>query len=273
MTNRLVRVFDSATRSSIPMEHVDLGGEQRFAPAVVPVGPDGGPAHVVVDAMPAGQGGSAGLTDAQLRATPVPVTGAFYPGVQPVSGPVTDAQLRASPVPVAGPLTDAQVRATPLPVSGPLTDAQLRAGAVPVSLASIPLPGGAASEATLAALLAKLLGPATLAATATGVAAAALTLTLPAVPGQFHRLALLEVVMYATAARTGAAAPVVVTTTNLPGNLAFTLETAQAIGTRVVERIAPAVPLRAAAAGVATTVVCPAVAGVLWRASAWYDAA
>lgn len=51
----------------------------------------------------------------------------------------------------------------PLPVSlpgsvavtGPLTDTQLRAAAVPVSLASAPLPSGAATEATLAALNAK----------------------------------------------------------------------------------------------------------------------
>lgn len=37
-----------------------------------------------------------------------------------------------------------------LSVSGPLTDAQLRATAVPVSAASLPLPSGAATEATLA---------------------------------------------------------------------------------------------------------------------------
>lgn len=53
-----------------------------------------------------------GLTDAQLRATAVPV-----------SGPVTDTQLRATPVPVSGTVT----------ASGPLTDAQLRATAVPIS--------------------------------------------------------------------------------------------------------------------------------------------
>lgn len=53
---------------------------------------------------------------------------------------LTDAQLRASAVPVSGPLTDAQLRATPVPVSGtvtatgPLTDAQLRASAVPVDV-------------------------------------------------------------------------------------------------------------------------------------------
>jgi len=48
-------------------------------------------------------------------------------------------------------LTDAELRASPVPVSGPLTDAELRASAVPVSLGSVPLPTGAATEATLAA--------------------------------------------------------------------------------------------------------------------------
>jgi hypothetical protein len=53
---------------------------------------------------------------------------------------LTDAELRATPVPVSGTVT----------ASGPLTDAQLRAAAVPVSAASLPLPAGAATEATLA---------------------------------------------------------------------------------------------------------------------------
>lgn len=75
--------------------------------------------------------------------------------------PLTDTQLRAAAVPVSGPLTDAQLRAAAVPVTGtfwqatqpvsiagtvnvsngqtqPLTDAQLRAAAVPVSIATIP---------------------------------------------------------------------------------------------------------------------------------------
>ena len=62
------------------------------------------------------------LTDAELRASAVPV-----------SGPVTDAQLRASAVPVSGPVTDAQLRASAVPVSGPVTDAQLRESPLQVS--------------------------------------------------------------------------------------------------------------------------------------------
>lgn len=101
-----------------------------------------------------------GLTDAQLRATPVPVSGAVtvsdgsgpltvdgtvaVSGSVAVTGPVTDTQLRATPVPVSGsvtvsdgsgPLTiDGTVAVSgSVAVTGPLTDTQLRATAVPVS--------------------------------------------------------------------------------------------------------------------------------------------
>lgn len=52
-------------------------------------------------------------------------------------------------------LTNTELRATAVPVSGPLTDAQLRATPVPVSSASLPLPSGAATEATLATRVAE----------------------------------------------------------------------------------------------------------------------
>ncbi len=93
-----------------------------------------------------------GLTDTQLRASAVPVSGTVgVSGAVAVTGPLTDTQLRAVAVPVSGtvgvsgsvavtgPVTDTQLRATPVPVSGtvavtgPLTDTQLRAVAVPVS--------------------------------------------------------------------------------------------------------------------------------------------
>jgi len=57
---------------------------------------------------------------------------------------LTDTELRATALPVSGPLTDTQIRATALPVSGtvtisnqltqPLTDTQIRATALPVSV-------------------------------------------------------------------------------------------------------------------------------------------
>lgn len=54
----------------------------------------------------------------------------------PVTGPLTDAQLRATPVPVSGTVA-----------TGGLTDTELRATPVPVSAASLPLPSGAATSA------------------------------------------------------------------------------------------------------------------------------
>lgn len=59
------------------------------------------------------------LTDTQLRATPVPVSGTFYQATQPVSGPLTNAELRAADVPVS--------IANPVAVTGPLTNAQFTA--------------------------------------------------------------------------------------------------------------------------------------------------
>lgn len=56
-------------------------------------------------------------------ASAVPVTGTFFQATQPVSGPLTDTQLRATAVPISGTVT----------ASGPLTDGQLRATAVPIS--------------------------------------------------------------------------------------------------------------------------------------------
>lgn len=122
------------------------------------------------------------LTDAQLRASPVPVSGTVS------TGGLTDAQLRASAVPVSaaslplptgaataanqateiaslssidskltspltvtGPLTDTQLRATPVPVSGTVT-ANAGSGTFAISAASLPLPSGAATEATLSSL-------------------------------------------------------------------------------------------------------------------------
>lgn len=72
------------------------------------------------------------LTDAQLRATPVPISGSIT-----TSG-LSDTELRATPVPISGALTDSQLRATAVPISGALTDTELRATALPVSSGQLP---------------------------------------------------------------------------------------------------------------------------------------
>lgn len=110
------------------------------------------------------------LTDAQLRAAAVPISGAVsvsnLPATQPVSGTVT----------ATGPLTDTQLRATPIHVAvdsatiAALTDGTQRVGGTvlvdgsgvtqpvsgtffqatqPISAALLPLPAGAATDATL----------------------------------------------------------------------------------------------------------------------------
>lgn len=94
--------------------------------------------------------------EALIAATNAAIAGAtYYPVTQPVSGTVG----------VSGSVA----------VTGPLTDAQLRAAAVPMSAAALPLPAGAATETTLAALLAKIIAaPATAAKQDSIIAALAL---------------------------------------------------------------------------------------------------
>jgi len=105
------------------------------------------------------------LTDTQLRAAAVPVSGTFWQATQPVSGTVGVSNFPATQAvtgtfwqatqPVSGPLTDAELRTSPVSVAGTFWQATQ-----PVSAASLPLPTGAATEATLSAASGKL--PATL---------------------------------------------------------------------------------------------------------------
>ena len=110
----------------------------------------------------------------------------------------------------------------------------------------------------------------TLAVTTTAAAGTAVTLTIPAVVGQFHYITSLDIKLYSAAARVGAAAPTVVTTTNLPGAIAFTFSTAGAIGTIDIQDLIRTTPLRSSALNTATTVVCPIAAGGIWRITATY---
>ena len=78
------------------------------------------------------------LTDTQLRATALPVSGTFWQATQPISGSVSITGTQT----VTGPLTDTQLRASAVPVSGTFFQATQ-----PVSAASLPLPSGAATSA------------------------------------------------------------------------------------------------------------------------------
>lgn len=219
-------------RTSAAIAADKVGGE-LFQRVKLTHGAEGAASNVTTDTpLPVilvgggGGGSSDALSDSQLRASPVPVSGTFYPPVQPISAtalplpsgaaseatlallrtaveaiktaaealntktavvntgaiagtvaldgftlaaletinaatglaqPLTDTQLRASPVPVAVEFPATQPVSGTISVSNPgLTDAQLRAEAVPVSAAALPLPAGAATQTTLAAVEAKL---------------------------------------------------------------------------------------------------------------------
>jgi hypothetical protein len=108
--------------------------------------------------------------------------------------------------------------------------------------------------------------------TATGAAAAAVTLTLPA-PGAGLRqyVSYVSVARFASALLTAGAAPVVVTTTNLPGALAFSFP-ADAAAQGTIDRLREdfAYPIGASAQNANVTLVCPGTTGVIWRATAGY---
>jgi len=110
-----------------------------------------------------------------------------------------------------------------------------------------------------------------LAVTATAATGVATTLTIPAVVAQFHYITSLEIRLYSTAARVGAATPILVSTTNIPGAIAYTFETAGAVGTNTpIQGYNLALPLKSSTLNTATTIVAPAVVGGIWRITATY---
>lgn len=92
------------SENDVKVRYVDQS-DGTYALKVATTGGGGGGGNV--NATIVDYGTYPGLTDAQLRATSLPV-----------SGPLTDVQLRATPVPISGALTNTELRATPVPVSG-----------------------------------------------------------------------------------------------------------------------------------------------------------
>jgi hypothetical protein len=108
--------------------------------------------------------------------------------------------------------------------------------------------------------------------TTVGAAGAAVTLTVPTAPnGMRNYITYLAINRFASTALTAAAAPVTVTTTNIAGALAFSVP-AEAAAQGTIDRWREdfAWPLASNATGTATTFVCPATTGVIWRATAAY---
>src|ERR1035437_1413217 len=116
--------------------------------------------------------------------------------------------------------------------------------------------------------------PSALAGTALSAAAPTVTATLPAVTGQFHYITSISITRSCTAALTGTLV-LAVTTTNLPGSLAWTMGNACVAGStnQDLEMSFPN-PIKSSVAGTATTFVAPAGgAAVLYRLTVTYYAA
>lgn len=108
--------------------------------------------------------------------------------------------------------------------------------------------------------------------TTVGTAGAATTLTLAAPgAGLRHYLTYLSINRFATALLTAAATPVTVTTTNLPGTLAFSFA-AEALPQGQLDRWREdfAFPIASAAQNTNTTIVGPATTNVIWRITAGF---
>jgi hypothetical protein len=108
--------------------------------------------------------------------------------------------------------------------------------------------------------------------TALSAVSAAQTLTLAAPgAGLRHYITYVRIARFATALLTAGATPVAITTTNLPGSLAFSFPAdAAAQGTLFPYQEDFSFPLAASAQNTATSIVCPATTGVIWRVTAGF---
>ena len=105
-----------------------------------------------------------------------------------------------------------------------------------------------------------------------GAAATAVTITLPAAgAGLFHYIDAIEIVLFSTAARTGSATPVSVTSANLRG-YGLTFASAGLIGSVDRYNLSSDRPMKSAVANTVSTISLPAVTGALWRYNVIYSA-
>jgi hypothetical protein len=110
-----------------------------------------------------------------------------------------------------------------------------------------------------------------LAVTATAAVNTGVTLTLPAPSaGLFHIITYIRIDRFFATAGLAGATPTVVTSTNLPGTMAWSFATAGAIGSRDFIVLNPTQPIKSSTAATATTIVCPASTDTIWRVSAIY---
>lgn len=111
--------------------------------------------------------------------------------------------------------------------------------------------------------------PADLTVTSTGAANAAITISIPNVSGKFHYITMIEIVKYVTAAIAASATPINITTTNLR-NTVITMRNVGSIADIETALYQFTNPLKSTTVNTATTIVMPAVTGVVWYATVHY---
>jgi hypothetical protein len=127
---------------------IDIGNG-KFGLAVVGVDPATGDVHDIAGGASGGGGDASAANQVlEIAALGAPADAEATGNGSLVALAKRIRTLLGGTLAVAGTVT-AQDGGGSLTVDGPLTDGQLRAAAVPVSAASLPLPAGAATEATL----------------------------------------------------------------------------------------------------------------------------
>jgi hypothetical protein len=238
--------------------------------------------HVTVDAAPT-TAVTGPLTDTQLRASAVPVSGTFFQATQPVSLATNTPDVTDRAARLLGHVT---VDAAPTTaVTGTVTVNQGTAAATAAAWPAKITDGTNVGAVKAASVLAAATDPAqvvqqspmrsdasTLAVTATGLTGAAVTLTLPApAAGLFHYVTSIEITKFASALLVAGATPVLVTTTNLPGSPVYSFSAAaSAAGTIDRYQVTPTTPLKSSVAATATTIVCPVATTTIWRVNVTY---
>lgn len=186
-------------------------------------------------------------------------------GTLTIGGTVTVAN------PTAAGLSNAELRAQAVAVTGSLNTTQTGVGTTAGSpfFESIVVAGAAVSAANPLPVLPS---ASNLAVCAVGTAAQLQTITLPAAgAGLFHYIDAIELTLFSTAARTGSATPVTVSSANLNG-YGLTFASAAVIGSVDRYALSSDRPMRSAAANTVTTITLPAVTGALWRYNVIYSA-
>lgn len=258
----------AATESTVAGIRTDIGTDGTTPPAV----------------LGAGTGVRGWLRSIYEKLTgTLAVTGTFWQATQPVSaaslplpaGAATEATLAALNTKVTAVNTGAVVLAAGAAVVGSLAANQSVNAAQIAGVATAVGSGVSGTGVQRVVLATDVILPAvaeiraaTLHVSITAAVNTALTASLPApAAGLFHYITSVQLVKLYAVLGVASGAGVIITSTNLPGNPAWTTEQSAGLaGTApTVIDYAPTTPLKASLAATATTFVAPAQLQTIWR--------